>query len=610
MCGIVGGVSTRDVVPILTYGLHKLEYRGYDSAGMAIIKQDNILTCKTAGKVAALEAKLIEEKFIATTAIAHTRWATHGAPSSLNSHPHTIAQRISLVHNGIIENYLALKDKLINPQILVSETDSEIIAALIYEKIIAGQSLLVAVKQIMNEIVGAYAICVIDALFPDNIVVAKNGSPLIIGLGIQENFIASDQLALHKVATEFIFLEDLDAAVLGHNGIEIFDFADNLVEREIITSTLNVTSTDKGQYRHYMQKEIFEQPYAINSTMAGRVTAQGVLEKAFGLNAPLIFDKVQTIEIVACGTSFYAGMVAKYWLEALAGIRCNVEVASEFRYRQRVTSPNTLLVAISQSGETADTIAAIKDAKLDTNYLACLAICNVAQSSIVRLCNLCFLTHAGQEVGVASTKAFTTQLTALFMLTLCLGKRHKLTQTQYLEYCAQLMQLPELIEEFLGLDNIVHAKVKSLSHKSSCIFLGRGSMYPIALEGALKLKEISYINANAYPGGELKHGPLALVDEDMPIIALAPNADILLDKLKTNIAEVISRGGKVMVFAPQSAKIVVQEGLQIILLPEMPSLLAPIAYAIPLQMLAYHVALARGTDVDKPRNLAKSVTVE
>jgi len=612
MCGIVGAVSQRNVVPILLDGLHRLEYRGYDSAGIAVVSAANTIErVRRSGKVKMLEEGVADCGLRGISGIAHTRWATHGAPSEKNAHPHVIGERIVLVHNGIIENYLSLRNQLPKDLELTSDTDSEIIAALIWLETQKNKTLLAAVQAVVKVLEGAYAIAVLDAATPGLMVVARCGSPVAIGLGLGEYFIASDPLALHKVSQEFIYLEEQDIAEITIDALTIYDFSGTVVTREIHNKALYYEAADKGSYRHFMQKEIFAQPDAVVSTLSGRIHHGHVLEQAFGRQAEAIFNKTKGITLVACGTSYYAGLVARHWLESVAGIPCNVEVASEFRYRKRAVTPGTLFVTISQSGETADTIAALMDIKNDPadTYVGTLAICNVPESTLVRSSDLVLLTHAGPEIGVASTKAFMTQLVALYMLTLALGRRNKLSVDQAAELAAQLTQLPNIITEFLQLDTQIKKLAHQFANRSYGLFLGRGALYPIALEGALKLKEISYIHSEAYPAGELKHGPLALVDEDMPVVVLAPN-DALLPKLKSNIQEVDTRGGKLIVITPRSTEITASENVIVLEVPEVVNSLAPMAFVVPLQLLAYHVAVLKGTDVDQPRNLAKSVTVE
>lgn len=645
MCGIVGAAAERNVVPILLDGLMRLEYRGYDSAGLAVITQDTsghnqLQFVRCEGKVQKLIKQLAAQPLYGQIGIAHTRWATHGKPCELNAHPQVVAERIAVVHNGIIENHEEIYQQLaIAGYQRYSETDTEAIAAWIHKQVTSGDPLLTAVTNTVAKLSGAYAIAVIDRENPQQIVVARQGSPLVIGVGIDEYFIASDPLALQKVSQEFIYLEDGDIALIKHNQLEIYDLLGNKAVRNIHKVTLERDSANKGEYRHFMQKEIFEQPRAISATLQGRINKGMVLEQTFGRNAAKIFANTNNVQIVACGTSYYAGLVGKYWLEELAGISCNVEIASEFRYRKHVVPRNTLFVTLSQSGETADTLAALKitraatpknslnyASKIATNvidldqakhnkrldpYLARLAICNVPESSLVREADMAFLTHAGPEVGVASTKAFSTQLVALLLLTLAIGK-HKsatgLSKSAVSDYITQLIQVPKYIEQVLGLDQQVAALAKIFTGKQHALFLGRGTGYPLALEGALKLKEISYIHAEAYPGGELKHGPLALVDKDMPVVVLAPK-DALFDKIKANIAEVHARGGKLIVITSGKVKFDLPY-VEYLQLPEVPSILMPLLMAIPMQLLAYHVAVDRGTDVDQPRNLAKSVTVE
>jgi glucosamine--fructose-6-phosphate aminotransferase (isomerizing) len=610
MCGIVGAVSRRNVVPILLDGLRRLEYRGYDSAGIAIITGDNQLSrvrCK--GKVAGLADKITND-FMGHIGIAHTRWATHGAPSENNAHPH-IKGSTALVHNGIVENHLILRTQLDPAVVFESETDSEVLVALIDKHRSAGMNLLAAVRSVVGVVQGTYAICVIDVQNPHEMIVAKSGSPVAIGQGIEEYFVASDPLALHKVSQDFIYLEDQDVALITADKLEIYDFMGKIVQREVHSKVLHVESAEKGKYRHFMQKEIFEQPAAVNSTLAGRINNGKILEQAFGRDASELFDKTQHVLILACGTSYYSGLVAKFWLEDIAKISCTVEIASEFRYKKRIVPLNTLVVAISQSGETADTISALKNLPEDPlgTYVGKLAICNVAESTVVRMADLVWLTHAGPEIGVASTKGFMTQLTSLLMLTLALGKRRGLSIEQTAKYLTILQKLPTVIEQFLKLEKPIMAIAKTFTNKLATLYLGRNTMYPIALEGALKLKEIAYIYASAYPAGELKHGPLALVDKTMPIIVLAPN-NFLIDKIHSNINEVKTRGGVLVVFTPKGSPIKEADNLIVIHTPNVDELIAPMAFVVPLQLLAYYVALEKGTDVDQPRNLAKSVTVE
>lgn len=612
MCGIVGAISQRNVVPILLDGLARLEYRGYDSAGVAVINtKQAIERVRRSGKVQILEQAVSAGSLTGGIGIAHTRWATHGAPSEKNAHPHMAGDRIVLVHNGIIENYMQLRHTLPASIELSSETDSEIIAALIWQEITTQRcSLLTAVQNVVKKLEGAYAIAVLDAMQPESLVVARCGSPLVIGKGLTENFVASDALALQKVTQEFIYLEEGDIAAISANNIDIYDHNGVVVTRKVHLRQLHYEVADKGNYRHYMQKEIFDQPEAIAATITGRVHQGHILEQVFGVNATEIFSKTKNVTLVACGSSYHASMVARYWLESIAGVPCNVEIASEFRYRKRVVHPGTLFVTISQSGETADTIAALNDIKNDKDaYVGTLAICNVPESTLVRNVDLVFLTHAGPEIGVASTKALMTQLVALYMLTLVLGARNKLSSDSLAQLLAQVMHLPQVVAEYLKLDTQIKKLAHIFANKPYALFLGRGPMYPIALEGALKLKEISYIYAEAYPAGELKHGPLAVVDKDLPVVVLAPN-DALLPKLKSNIQEVDSRGGKIIVITPKSTQIAATDNVIVLEVPEIVNNLAPLAYVVPLQLIAYHVAVLKGTDVDQPRNLAKSVTVE
>mgnify|MGYP002700302592 FL=1 len=606
MCGIVGAAAQRNVTKILVEGLKRLEYRGYDSAGIAVLSSGVLELRKALGKVAALEAKCIADPVNGQLGIAHTRWATHGKPSETNAHPH-YSDHIAVVHNGIIENHAQLRAELKSKGYeFYSETDTEVVAHLIHSLYEQTGSLKESLRLAINSFDGAYALGVISTREPDTIVCARSGSPLVVGVGIDENFIASDQLALRQVTDRFIFLEEGDLAEISTTKIDIFSSNGTPVTRDIIQLTDAEESADKGEYRHYMLKEIYEQSKVINNTLQGRVSKSAVLEEAFGSDAKAIFDQVESIQILACGTSYHAGMIAKYWFEDWAGIPCAVEVASEFRYRKTVVRPNTLFVSVSQSGETADTLAALRGSD---GYLASLTICNVANSSLVRESDLCLMTLAGPEIGVASTKAFTTQLVALQLLVIALGRRHDLSAEKEAELIQGLHQLPELCAAVLSLDKDIQAMSEAFSEKNHSLFLGRGVQYPVALEGALKLKEISYIHAEAYPAGELKHGPLALVDSDMPVVAVAPN-DELLEKLKSNLEEVQARGGKLFVFADETSGFINDENTNVLNLPHVPLNIAPIIYTLPLQLLSYHVAVLKGTDVDQPRNLAKSVTVE
>lgn len=609
MCGIVGGVANRRISKILIEGLKRLEYRGYDSAGIAVLEENELAICKKSGKVARLEAAVLEKDYTSTTGIAHTRWATHGKPCEENAHPHTSNNAIALVHNGIIENYQALKQKLsAQGYCFVSETDTESVVHLLAYQYEIDKQLLAAVQNIIPQLEGAYGLAVIHKDEPNTLVVARSGSPLVIGLGIDENFIASDQLALRQVTDRFIYLEEGDIAEITPYSYRIFNQGIE-VERSISQMSDAAESSDKGEYRHFMLKEIYEQPNVVRNTMEGRIDAQTILADIFTGKAEQLLQQVEQVQIIACGTSYHAGMVAKYWIENYTNVQCLIEVASEYRYRKVVVKPNTLLVTITQSGETADTLAALKMSK-EQGYLASVSVCNVAQSSIVRESDFTILTHAGPEIGVASTKAFTTQLVALLLLTLHIAKQRSDMTPQAVERILQsLQELPVHIEQVLALNKIIEKTFESFIDKSHALFLGRGIMYPVALEGALKLKEISYIHAEAYPAGELKHGPLALVDDNMPVVAVAPNNE-LLEKLKSNLEEVHARGGKLFVFADKGIQLSESPGITVIHLPSVPEVLAPIVYTVPLQLLSYHVAVMKGTDVDQPRNLAKSVTVE
>ena len=610
MCGIVGAVSKREVAPILIEGLKRLEYRGYDSAGLSTVEDGSGLTqMREVGKVIGLEAIVAESEINGKLGIAHTRWATHGKPSKNNAHPHVSSDEISVVHNGIIENFQEIKDFLANEGYeFQSETDSEVIPHLIHYHFEAVKDLLEAVRQSVKQLRGAYAVGVIHKEHQNKLIAARSGSPLVVGKGIGENFIASDVLALKPVTDKFIYLEEGDLIELSPEDISIWNIDDESVVRSSVQVLLGPDSMDKGNYRHYMQKEIFEQPKSIMDTLEGRIGLNGLLIESFGVGAASIFETIENVTLVACGTSYYAALVASYWLEELAKIPCQVEIASEFRYRTVVCRPNSLFVTISQSGETADTLAALRLAK-ELGFASTLTICNVATSSLVRESDLALMINAGVEIGVASTKAYTAQLVDLLLLTLALAKHNGLSGGKESEIVSELHKLPNLIEACLGLD----AEVKGLSNefidRDHALFLGRGSMYPVALEGALKLKEISYIHAEGYAAGELKHGPLALVDEEMPVVAVAPN-DELLEKLQSNLHEVRARGSHLYVFAAQNAVFTEEDGITIVRVPEVSSLMAPIVYVVPLQMLAYHVAVGKGTDVDQPRNLAKSVTVE
>lgn len=610
MCGIVGAVAQRDVAEILINGLHRLEYRGYDSAGVAVVNEHHELQrVRCLGKVKALDEAVSEKPLIGGTGIAHTRWATHGEPSETNAHPHA-SGTFAVVHNGIIENHEELRELLKSRgYVFLSQTDTEVIAHLVEWEMRSTDSLLDAVKKVVKQLTGAYGMVVMDSRHPEHLVAARSGSPLVIGLGIGENFLASDQLALLSVTRRFIFLEEGDIAEITRRTVDIYDTYGNKVEREIHESNLENDAAEKGKFRHFMQKEIYEQPTALINTMEGRINHENVIVDSIGNGAKGILEKVEHIQIVACGTSYNAGMVARYWFESLAGVSCDVEIASEFRYRKFVTRPNSLLITLSQSGETADTLAALRLAK-EKGYMAALTICNVAGSSLVRESDLAFMTRAGVEVGVASTKAFTTQLAALLMLVTALGKiKGHISAEKEHEIIKAMQSLPAEIEKALAFDAEIEALAEDFAEKHHALFLGRGAFYPIAVEASLKLKEISYIHAEAYAAGELKHGPLALIDADMPVIVVAPNNE-LLEKVKSNIEEVRARGGQLYVFADKEAGFTPSEGMKIITMPKVNDIVAPIFYTIPMQLLSYHVALIKGTDVDQPRNLAKSVTVE
>ena len=611
MCGIVGAIAERNVSGILLEGLKRLEYRGYDSAGIALLQQNTnrIDNVRTVGKVQKLIDAAGKNKTKGNIGIAHTRWATHGKPTVSNAHPHTSYDQIAIVHNGIIENFESLRNKLISDGYqLRTETDTETIAHLIHQARKDGKvSLLDAVNKTVKKLHGAYGLCVMDNTQPNELVVARSGSPLVIGVGIDENFVASDPLAIGQVTDRFVYLEEGDIARVGLVNYEIWHDG-KPVKRPITTVRSNLKAAEKGAYKHFMLKEIHEQPRVLQDTLDGRISENKVLEEAFGVKANTIFDKIQRVQIVACGTSFHAGQVSKYWLESVATIPCQVDIASDYRYRDIIVQPGTLFVTISQSGETADTLAALRYAK-KKRYVATLAICNVATSSLVRESDLCILTMAGQEIGVASTKAFTAQLSLLLILAIVLARRTGLKPKKEAKLVKDLAKLPDLVEQTLSLSKEIKKISKQFSDKHHSLFLGRGIQYPIAKEGALKLKEISYIHAEAYPAGELKHGPLALVDSEMPVIAVAPNDD-LLGKLKANLSEVSARGGKLYVFADESIKYQSDKSCKVINVPSCPDILDPIVFTIPLQLLSYHVAIIKGTDVDHPRNLAKSVTVE
>ncbi|MBC3777043.1 glutamine--fructose-6-phosphate transaminase (isomerizing) [Pseudomonas sp. SWRI99] len=610
MCGIVGAVAERNITAILLEGLKRLEYRGYDSAGVAVFTNDATLErMRRPGKVSELDAALAEHPLVGRLGIAHTRWATHGAPCERNAHPH-FSGDIAVVHNGIIENHEALREQLkALGYVFTSDTDTEVIAHLLTHKLKDQPDLTVALKATVKQLHGAYGLAVINARQPDRLVAARSGSPLVIGLGLGENFLASDQLALRQVTDRFMYLEEGDIAEIRRDNVQIWDVTGKAVERQTVQYSDGAEAADKGEFRHYMLKEIHEQPAVVQRTLEGRLSDHQVLVQAFGPQAPELFAKVRNVQIVACGTSYHAGMVARYWLEELAGIPCQVEVASEFRYRKVVVQPDTLFVTISQSGETADTLAALRNAK-ELGFLASLAICNVGISSLVRESDLTLLTQAGREIGVASTKAFTTQLVGLLLLTLSLGQvRGTLGQGVEATLVEELRRLPTRLGEALAMDSTVEKIAELFAEKNHTLFLGRGAQFPVAMEGALKLKEISYIHAEAYPAGELKHGPLALVDNDMPVVTVAPNNE-LLEKLKSNLQEVRARGGELVVFADEKAGMTNGEGTHVVQMPHIHDILSPILYTIPLQLLSYYVAVLKGTDVDQPRNLAKSVTVE
>ncbi|WP_095126821.1 glutamine--fructose-6-phosphate transaminase (isomerizing) [Pseudomonas sp. Irchel s3h14] len=610
MCGIVGAVAERNITAILLEGLKRLEYRGYDSAGVAVYTNDQKLErLRRPGKVSELEQALAEEPLVGRLGIAHTRWATHGAPCERNAHPH-FSGDLAVVHNGIIENHEALREQLkALGHVFTSDTDTEVIAHLLNHKLKDLPDLTVALKATVKELHGAYGLAVISAQQPDRLVAARSGSPLVIGLGMGENFLASDQLALRQVTDRFMYLEEGDIAEIRRDSVQIWDVSGQVVERESVQYRDGAEAADKGEFRHFMLKEIHEQPAVVQRTLEGRISQNQVLVQAFGPQAAELFAKVRNVQIVACGTSYHAGMVARYWLEELAGIPCQVEVASEFRYRKVVVQADTLFVTISQSGETADTLAALRNAK-ELGYLASLAICNVGISSLVRESDLTLLTQAGREIGVASTKAFTTQLVGLLLLTLSLGQVHgTLAKGVEATLVEELRRLPTRLGEALAMDGTVEKIAELFAEKNHTLFLGRGAQFPVAMEGALKLKEISYIHAEAYPAGELKHGPLALVDNDMPVVTVAPNNE-LLEKLKSNLQEVRARGGELIVFADEQAGMTNGEGTHVVQMPHIHDILSPILYTIPLQLLSYYVAVLKGTDVDQPRNLAKSVTVE
>jgi len=608
MCGIVGAVAQRNVMPILMEGLRRLEYRGYDSAGVAMLTdQHGLQRVRSVGKVAELDARLQTSPLSGSLGIAHTRWATHGIPSERNAHPHVSGETVAVVHNGIIENHAELRAELTAAGYsFTSETDTEVIAHLLAHILDSEPDLLAAVRQAIGRLVGAYGLAVVSPAHPDRLVVARAGSPLVIGMGVGEHFIASDVFALLPVTQRFMFLEEGDLAELTREQVRVFDRDGNPVERAVQTSAISAATADKGPYRHYMEKEIFEQPGVIAETLEGRIYQGRLLEESFGHEAKTLFDKARAVHIIACGTSYHAGMVARYWLEEI-GVPCQVEVASEYRYRKVVVPQDCLFVTISQSGETADTLAALRAAKA-MGYIGSLVVCNVPESSLVRESDVALMTRAGPEIGVASTKAFTTQLVALRLLTVALARRHGLSADAEREMVEELEALPRQVEVVLQLNDAIEAMASSFGDKQHALFLGRGSFYPIAMEGALKLKEISYIHAEAYPAGELKHGPLALVDANMPVVCALPD-DPLLDKVLSNLQEVRARGGELFLFSDQKVRIELDHFQNLTLADICPGT-APIVYSVPLQLLAYHAAVLKGTDVDQPRNLAKSVTVE
>jgi glucosamine--fructose-6-phosphate aminotransferase (isomerizing) len=616
MCGIVGAIAERNITAILVEGLKRLEYRGYDSAGVAVLTAAGVVeSCKRVGKVVNVQQGLKEEPLCGHLGIAHTRWATHGKPTEKNAHPHfSNARDIAVVHNGIIENHQVLRTALQQKGYrFESETDTEVIVHLVDDCWKVGGDLVDAVRRAIVQLEGAYALAVMSAREPDKLIAAREGSPLVIGVGYGENFIASDPLALRMITDQFIYLKEGDVAIVSLHDVSVLDHAGVAQQRNIEQVDELLDSADKGEYRHYMLKEMYEQPKVFEQALLGRIGRDHLIEECFGAAAREKLDVAKAVQIVACGTSYHAGLIARYWIEEFSGLPCQVEVASEFRYRKRAPLPGTLFVTISQSGETADTLAALRG--LDTeSYVGSLCICNVANSSLVRESDFSLMTLAGPEIGVASTKAFTSQLVALQLLMLALARRNQPDAAMESAWVAALHQLPQLCDAVLKLNGKIKKLAKLFEEKTSALFLGRGREYPVALEGALKLKEISYIHAEAYPAGELKHGPLALVDKHMPVVALAPN-NALIDKIKSNLEEVRARGGPLIVLCEESAgkekpAIEAEEGVSYILLPAMPASLTPILYTIPLQLLSYHVAVMRGTDVDQPRNLAKSVTVE
>ncbi|MGG6344675.1 glutamine--fructose-6-phosphate transaminase (isomerizing) [Stenotrophomonas indicatrix] len=612
MCGIVGAIAQRDVVPVLIEGLKRLEYRGYDSSGIAVIdhaERADVRRVRRTGRVSEMATAAEAEGFTASLGIGHTRWATHGGVTEANAHPH-ISHGVALVHNGIIENHEEQREKLrALGYTFESQTDTEVIAHLIHHHLKNGDDLLVALQHTVKELTGAYALAVISRAEPERFVCARMGCPLLVGLGEGENFVASDVSAVLSATRKVIFLEEGDTAEIRRDGVSIFDGNDQPIERDVHLSDVSLASLELGPYRHFMQKEIHEQPRALGDTIEAAIDAGGFPAELFGKNAEAVLSGIEGVQILACGTSYYSGLTARYWIEAIAGLPCSVEIASEYRYRAAYANPKHLIVTISQSGETLDTMEALKYAK-SLGHKHTLSICNVPESAIPRASELVCYTRAGAEIGVASTKAFTTQLAALFQLTVVLGKLHgRVDAAQEADYLEQLRFLPGSVQHALNMEPQIAAWAERFARKSSALFLGRGLHYPIALEGALKLKEISYIHAEAYPAGELKHGPLALVDEDMPVVVIAPN-DSLLEKVKSNMQEVRARGGELFVFADQDSNFNESDGVHVIRTPRHAGVLSPVVHTIPVQLLAYHTALARGTDVDKPRNLAKSVTVE